>query len=73
MMDLGSLFAKGAGAGTMRQRKIVEQRIGRSILKLPKLEDLHDLSSFLLPPSRHTDTDPRSWIWFWWLAAGRLN
>ena len=41
-MDLGSLLAKGAGAGTIRQRKTVEQSIRRSILKLEKLEDLHD-------------------------------
>merc|ERR1719262_966252 len=41
-MDLGSLLAKGAGAGTIRQRNTVEQSISRSILKLEKLEDLHD-------------------------------
>ena len=41
-MDLGSLLAKGAGAGTIRQRKTVEKSIRRSILKLEKLENLHD-------------------------------
>ena len=68
-MDLGSLLAKGAGAGTIRQRNTVEKSISRSILKLEKLEDLHELAKTLLAPSslpaspgRHTDTDPRGLV-----------
>ena len=70
-MDLGSLLAKGAGAGTIRQRKTVEQSIRRSILKPEKLENLHDWltlslsrnqGSFPASPSRHTDTDPRGLV-----------
>ena len=41
-MDLGSVLAKGAGAGTIKQRNTVEQSTSRSILKLEEqLEDLH--------------------------------
>ena len=72
-MDLGSLLAKGAGAGTIRQRNTVEQSISRSILKLEKLEDLHDRLLLCdrdpsLPPLADTLTlTLLDWFWF---AAG---
>ena len=71
-MDLGSLLAKGAGAGTIRQRNTVEQSISRSILKLEKLEDLHELAKTLLAPCLPplADTLTLTLVDWFWFAAG---
>ena len=75
-MDLGSLLAKGAGAGTIRQRKTVEKSTRRSILKLEKLENLHVWSNSgpqqtrdpsLPPPADTLTLTLMDWFWF---AAG---